>query len=116
MRSENSQRRIRQLIVLSLLVLLFPLAIQAQEQDEAGQRAFGVIHNIAEDRKIERVGGIYEPEGLDKYMKRRFDEVDARLNAIQGEVSQVLEKIGHLEKALQEKEAEEAVLVSGGNI
>lgn len=75
--------------------------------DEAGEKRYGVVQNIAEDRKVERVGGIYEPEGLDKYMKRRFDAMDSRLD----ELNAKMDDLGaRLDKALKglEKENKEA--------
>jgi len=47
----------------------------------------GVVRNIASDRKMEKIGGISEPEGLDKYIKRRMDALDSAL-------AELAEKIG----------------------
>ncbi|MBI3306656.1 MAG: hypothetical protein HYZ84_02460 [Candidatus Omnitrophica bacterium] len=65
-----------------VLSLILPGVANAQNEKDAGVKSYGVIHNIAEDREVEKVGGIYEPEGLDKYMKRKFDEVNVKMNAI----------------------------------
>jgi len=63
------------------------------EDESGGQKHYGVIHNIAEDRQVERVGGIYEPEGIDKYMKRRFDAIDERLTALESRFGEVLAQL-----------------------
>ena len=61
--------------------------------DEAGLRKYGVVHNVAEDRKVEKVGGIYEPEGLAKYIKRRLDEVTNRLDRMTAELQLLNQKL-----------------------
>lgn len=57
-------------------------SVWADENDNSGVVRYGVTHNIAEDRKVEKVGGIYEPEGLDKYMKRKFDDLEAKIEGL----------------------------------
>jgi len=68
------------------------LALSARAEN-GGVKKYGEIHNIAEDRQIEKVGGIYEPEGLDKYMQRRFDAMDARISQIQAQIGQMQAEI-----------------------
>lgn len=58
-------------------------------------RKLGVAWNMAEDRKMENIGGMYEPEGLDKYMKRYFDQLSAK-------VDQLIEQSKRLEKKVDE--------------
>jgi hypothetical protein len=67
----------------------------AQEETDKGVKKFGTVHNIADDRRIEKIGGLYEPEGLDKYMKRLFDGLQARIAGIETQVAR-------MEKQLQE--------------
>jgi hypothetical protein len=77
---------------------------------ESGQKKYGVIFNIAEDRKVEKVGGIYEPEGLDKYVRRRFDAVDERLDSLEKMITDLKSE---LLKAIEEsKKKEMSILVS----
>lgn len=64
-------------------------SIEASYAEDGGQKKYGVIHNIAEDRQVERVGGIYEPEGIDKYMKRRFDDLAAQINRLDSRMAQM---------------------------
>ncbi len=78
--------------------------------EEAGQKKYGVVQNIAEDRVVERVGGIYEPEGIDKYMKRRFDmladqlnKMDSRLANIESQITGIVTKMEEQERAAKEK-------------
>lgn len=69
-------------------------AMGASEKD-ASVRKLGVAWNIAEDRKMENIGGIYEPEGLDKYMKRYFEEFSAKIDRL-------IEQSNRLEKKVDE--------------
>lgn len=69
----------------------FPMAWG--EDDNHGVLASGVIHNIAPDRRVEKIGGIMQPEPLDLYMKRLFeglskklDQMDQRLVNIENSV------------------------------
>ena len=69
------------------------------EMDASGKdvsvRKLGVAWNIAEDRKMENISGIYEPEGLDKYMKRYFEQLSSK-------VDQLIEQSNRLEKKVDE--------------
>jgi hypothetical protein len=76
---------------MGLGMVMVAVYFAAYARAQSGESRYGVIHNIAEDREVERVGGIYEPEGLDKYMKRKFDELHGRLDEM-GERLKVIEK------------------------
>jgi hypothetical protein len=54
----------------------------AENFSEKGVTSRGVIFNVAEDRRIDHLGGYQEPESIDKYIKRKFDDVYAQLNVI----------------------------------
>ena len=93
------------------------LTASASLKAEEGQRKYGVIHNIAEDRMVERVGGVYEPEGIDKYMKRRFDDMkdqinrmDSRLENMEGQLAEALDRLDDL--AVQEEVSDAETSVS----
>ncbi len=75
--------------------VFFSLTTASQAED-GGQKKYGVIHNIAEDRQVERVGGIYEPEGIDKYMKRRFDDLAAQINRLDSRMAQMESQIARI--------------------
>ena len=88
-------------------IVLFSSTAHAED---AGQKKYGVVQNIAEDRAVERVGGIYEPEGIDKYMKRRFDmladqmnKMDSRLTHVEDQVAEVLARLEEMKEAGKEK-------------
>ena len=83
------------LICLSLLTGFS--GFHADADDEEGVRKYGVVHNIAEDRQVVKVGGIYEPEGLDKYMKRRFDEVVSKLGNLENQIAKLEEQFKDLQ-------------------
>ena len=68
--------------------------MDASEKD-ASVRKLGVAWNIAEDRKMENIGGVYEPEGLDKYVKRYFEQLSSK-------VDQLIEQSNRLEKKVDE--------------
>lgn len=81
--------------------------------EDGGEKRFGVIHNIAEDRKVERVGGIYEPEGLDKYIKRRLDAVDSKLETLSSGLAEANMKLDAIQAGLEKDSGkDEATLVS----
>lgn len=71
------------LIVLLIFSAAGPVYLAAADEKDAGVVRYGVTHNIAEDRVVQKIGGIYEPEGLDKYMKRKFDEIHTKIDAMQ---------------------------------
>lgn len=88
-----------------LVVLLFwsPVCLSGAEEDqETGVKKYGVVHDIAEDRKINRVGGIYEPEGLDRYLKRKFDTLFQKLDAVESRLRKVEENLSGLQESFQE--------------
>lgn len=67
----------------------------AAEPSETGVKSHGVVFNMASDRKIEKVGGIYQPEDLDKYVDRRIDEISEKIDKLQkqlDEATRALEK------------------------
>ncbi len=73
-----------------------------EEAHQAGLKKYGVIHNMADDRQVERVGGIYEPEGLDKYMKRKFDAVGSQIDALSSKIDQIEKKLDDLETLVKQ--------------
>lgn len=85
----------------------------AQEADE-GLKKYGVIHNIADDRKVERVGGIYEPEGIDKYMKRRFDELAAQINALDSRMANMEFQVARILQIAEAAVEEDGSAASSG--
>jgi len=66
---------------LLLLVLELPQA-WSNEEEKHGVLAAGVVHNIASDRKVEKIGGIMQPEPLDGYLKRLFEELSKKIDVI----------------------------------
>jgi len=91
-------------VCLGVLILAGPVA--ASEAEEGGLKKYGVIHNIASDRQVERVGGIYEPEGLDKYVQRKFDEVYARLDELENRLAGIEKSIEAVKSLAEEIKAE----------
>jgi len=82
-------------------------ATEVSSKDQSVQEV-GVAWNMASDRKIENDGGIYQPEGLDKYMKRYFDQFSSKID-------QLIERTDRLEKkidALSPSKSKGGTLVS----
>lgn len=84
------------LLIISLLGLSEPTLAGEEEKPAEGVRHQGIIFNIAKDRKIEKIGGIYEPEGLDKYVERRTDEVLRRMEKIESQLEETNHKLDQL--------------------
>lgn len=85
--------------IVGLIVFCFlsPQAFGATEKkEEQGVLVNGVFLNIAKDRKIEKVGGIYEPEGLDKYVERRINLLDDRLQKMEEQMQETNRKLDKL--------------------
>lgn len=85
-------------VIIGILLMLFSILgggsgplLYAQE--DSGVQKFGVIYNIAEDRQIEKIGGVNQPEGLDKYMKRKFDALQEQINALDRKIAGIEEKL-----------------------
>ena len=70
-------------------------------QDESVKK-LGVAWNIAEDRKIGNYAGIYQPEGLDVYMKRYFDQFSAKIDQLTQKIGQLSEQSNRLEKKVDD--------------
>ncbi len=83
-------------------------ATEVSSKDES-VKSVGVAWNMASDRRIENDGGLYQPEGLDKYMKRYFDQFNAKID-------QLIERTDRLEKkidSMSPSKAKAGALVSG---
>lgn len=70
-------------------------------QDESVKK-LGVAWNIAEDRKIGNYAGVYQPEGLDVYMKRYFDQFSAKIDLLTQKIAQLSEQGNRLEKKVDD--------------
>ncbi len=64
----------------------------------------GMIFNMAPDRRTELIGGKIEPEGLDKYMKRRFDASDQKLDTMASQIEKLLREMEQLKSSGSEKD------------
>ncbi len=86
-----------------------PLFAEETAGNDKGMKKYGIVHNIAEDRRLEKVGGLYEPEGLDIYMKRHMDGLEEKMNGVEGKVEEMrekLEEVSGLIKTMAEKSKE----------
>ncbi len=98
-----SNRMMITTLFLFIFISVATILLNAQDDEpEAGVKSHGVIQNISEDRQIERIGGIYQPEGLDKYMKRKFDALNEKIAELEAKVDQLsveLKKVSSLATA-----------------
>jgi hypothetical protein len=89
----------QKIMVVFILGIMGVSSLAMAEWDSSGKdtsvRRSGVSWNIAEDRKMENNRGIYEPEGMDKYMKRYFDQLLMKID-------QLAEQNNRLEKKVDE--------------
>lgn len=67
---------------------------------ESGVTKHGFVHNIADDRNVEKVGGIYEPEGMDKYMRRKFEQVYDDIARLEGKIDGMQSQLESIEDKL----------------
>jgi hypothetical protein len=88
---------------ISVVTFLFFVTIMftfSQSGLSEGVKKYGVVHNIAEDRIFENIGGLHEPEGLDKYMKRHFDSLQLKINELSGEIRALTMQVNDVKKKL----------------
>src|SRR3989338_6041540 len=60
----------------------------------------GFEFNVAADRKIIKNGAYYEPEGLEFYFKRLFDELNGTIKKLSAKIDELEAEIKSLETAL----------------
>jgi len=91
----------RSSVVVFTLLLVSLIVVGRATSEEGGVRRYGVIYNIAQDRQVIKVGGKYEPEGIDIYMKRLFDDMAQRFSDVESRVGQLEAKIEKLSSAIK---------------
>ena len=84
-------------VVLSLGLSSPAMAVMESSEKDASVRKLGVAWNIAEDRKMENIAGIAEPEGLDKYMKRYFDQFSVKMSELSTKVDRLSAQVAQLD-------------------
>ena len=65
---------------------------------QEGVKSRGVIFNVAEDRKIDHVNGYQEPEAIDKYIKRKFDDVYSQLQTVNEKLDKIAAQLQAMNK------------------
>ncbi len=107
-------RRFFFFVVSAMMLCPFCLmaGVNVSDEDQSVKK-LGMAWNIAEDRNIENDGGIYQPEGLDKYMKRlisnlsaQIDQLDKQNQRLEKKLDSLIEKTSHLEILVAESESE----------
>ncbi|PIQ86866.1 MAG: hypothetical protein COV74_03275 [Candidatus Omnitrophica bacterium CG11_big_fil_rev_8_21_14_0_20_45_26] len=100
------------LAMMSVLSGVVCMSVFAEERksDETseGIKKYGIVYNMAEDREVIRIGGKYEPEGVDIYMKRHFDKVHAsieqlteKMNALEVKINDMSDKLTDVSRQLK---------------
>jgi len=75
-------------------VLLFPLNIPGVTgYEETGVKAAGVVFDINSDRKVEKIGGVVQPEPLDSYIKRLTQALSAQISKLDEKVDRIERKL-----------------------
>lgn len=91
--------QIKVFLILVWVLSIFPSMLLADTNvstKDVAVRKLGVSWNMAEDRKIENNGGIYEPEGLDKYMKRLVEGLSAKIDQVIAQNERIEKKLNKL--------------------
>lgn len=78
-------------------------AVMEASDKDASVRKLGVAWNIAQDRKMENISGVYEPEGLDKYMKRYFDQLSSKMDQLSAKVDKLSAQVTVLQELSTKK-------------
>ncbi len=89
-------------------ILLSGLPAFAAEDE--GVKQYGVVFDIAKDRKVENAGGLYQPEGLDKYMKRLTDDLGLKIAALEDAQKRTEKKLDEALALLKEQKSKEPVV------
>ena len=109
------------MVALALLAVLSGQCREAAAEMNASEkdvsvRKLGVSWNIASDRKMENIAGVYEPEGLDKYIKRYFDQLTEKVDELSMKVDQLSRKLDQSTEAHNVQEKKKDTTASyGGN-
>ncbi len=98
--------RVQFICVLGLTFALSSFLHGAEDAaQEKGVTHNGIVFNIAKDRKIEKIGGLYEPEGIDKYVERKIDEVNVRIAVLEEKLNESNKKLDDILKNLAQNSA-----------
>jgi hypothetical protein len=104
-------KRLTQAIVLGVVipVLMFSVSsIALGEESEYGKYdealggvvSHGIVHNIARDRRVIKTAGLWEPEGVDKYMKRHFDALSTKIDKLGNQIKSMERKMGDMTRKM----------------
>ncbi|MDD5671845.1 MAG: hypothetical protein PHN49_09410 [Candidatus Omnitrophica bacterium] len=98
-------------ILICLIVLgagLGGLASLSMSADDAGQddvdvgvNKKGFVWNIAKDRRVEKVGGVYQPEGEDVYLSRRLEQLQGDIKSLQTQMTEIGQTVKDIKAMLQ---------------
>jgi len=94
----------KKIIFLTLLFLAWlPLgsADDNSSNKDQGVKVNGVIFDMANDRRVETVGGIAQPEDMSKYVQRKIDGVNAQISSLQSKVDHMEEQMDNMLELLK---------------
>ena len=74
-----------------LILTLVPSALADENSTNRspGVKVNGVLIDMANDRKVDTVGGIAQPEDLSRYVQRKVDGVSSQVIALQNKVNRM---------------------------
>jgi len=76
----------------------------SSSENDASVRQLGVAWNMADDRKMENIAGVKEPEGLDKYMQRYFVQFGTKLDELSSKVDKLSQQVAQMNERLAQKD------------
>ena len=76
---------------------------ESTESGDSGVKVKGFVYNIAPDREVKKIGGIYEPEGLDLYLKRHLDRLTSEIGQLQEDVGEMKKDIREIRELLSHR-------------
>ncbi len=88
--------------ILICALSLFSCGLRAEEEGNGGVKKYGVTYDIAEDREVVKVGGVYGPEGLDRYMKRKFDSMIQKLTELGEKIDKIESRTQEMQSTVQQ--------------
>lgn len=86
------------------LIFLNAHPVLSADEPTGGVKKGGVIFNIAADRKVEKIGGVVQPEPLDQYLGRLFAALSEQIQEVDTKVVRIQAELDEIKKAAKETE------------
>ena len=83
-------------VVLALMLVPIAWADENSTNRSPGVKVNGVLIDMANDRKVDTVGGIAQPEDLSRYVQRKVNGVSDQVVALQNKVNRLEEQMNNI--------------------